>query len=167
LHNIVPRIINRSAELVSVSNLKPHPENARRGNLESIKNSIEYHGFYGYCVAEKNSGLILAGNHRFQAAVELGMMEVPVVWLDQPDVNEQRKILLADNKTNDDATYDTEALAQLLRELSATEQGIEGSGYDQDEMDELIVSLEPQLSGVATSDPNQIVCPHCGKGFTP
>jgi DNA modification methylase len=78
------------------------------------------------------------------AAVEAGAKSVPVIWVDVDDETAVR-VLLADNRTNDVASYDNAVLAEILSEL-ASGPGLEGTGYDGDDLDALIADLggEPQ-----------------------
>jgi len=123
-------------ELASIGAIRPHPRNPRQGDVGAIHTSIEQNGFFGACVAQKSTGYILAGNHRYKAAIEAGQQEVPVLWLDCDD-ERALKVLLSDNKTADEASYDRNELEALLCEL-ADGPGLEGSGFDGDELDEMI-----------------------------
>jgi ParB-like chromosome segregation protein Spo0J len=131
--------INETYEEVSLGALKSHPKNPRQGDVGAIYESIDANGFYGAVVAQKSTGHILAGNHRWMAAKEAGMVTVPVIWVDVDD-DRALRILLADNKTNDDASYDESALAAILADLANTSDLL-GTGYDGDDLDELIGSL--------------------------
>jgi ParB-like chromosome segregation protein Spo0J len=135
------RILNSEVELVSADDIRPHPRNPRHGNLEVIAESIAENGFYGFCVVQKSTGWILAGNHRFRAATEIcGFSEVPVVWIDCDDAT-AAKILVADNRTSDVAVYDNEQLTALLHEFSAGD-GLVGTGFDDDDLANLDATLE-------------------------
>jgi DNA modification methylase len=101
---------------------------------------IEENGWYGVIVAQRSSGRILAGNHRWRAAKAAGMSELPVAYLDVDDDRAER-ILLADNRSNDLASYDDHALADLLQTLTATDDGLLGTGYDGDDLDQLLRDL--------------------------
>jgi ParB-like chromosome segregation protein Spo0J len=105
----------------------------------AIYQSIEANGFYGAIVAQRSTGYILAGNHRYKAAVEAGAKSVPVIWVDVDDETAVR-VLLADNRTNDVASYDNAVLAEILTELAAG-PGLEGTGYDGDDLDQIIGDL--------------------------
>jgi len=129
-------------QVVPVDRIHPHPDNARKGNLDAIRESIRANGFYGACVVQRSTGRILVGNHRYVAAVEEGLADVPVVWVDKTD-DEARKLLLVDNRTTDLAVYDDAALAELLT-VVATDDDLFGSGYDDDDLDELLRSVDAQ-----------------------
>jgi DNA modification methylase len=133
----MPGIINETIEQVPIGDLQPHPRNPRRGDVGAIQASIGHHGFYGTVVAQRSTGRILAGNHRWLAAKAAGLTEVPVAWVDVDDEQAER-ILLVDNRANDLASYDDEALLELLRELQATDDGLAGTGFDDAAMDALL-----------------------------
>jgi hypothetical protein len=128
-------------ELVDVSTLELHPENARRGNLDRLEESIRTNGFYGALVVQKATRHIVVGNHRYQAAVNVGIEQIPVLWVDVDD-QQARKLLLVDNRSNDVASYDDDLLIDLLR-LTQAEGGLEGSGYNDIDLEDLERLLTP------------------------
>jgi ParB-like chromosome segregation protein Spo0J len=132
-------IRNEGYELVSVDALKRHPKNPRRGDVEAIASSIAHNGFYGAVVVQRSTGHILAGYHRYEAAKRAGATEVPVLWVDV-DNRTARRILLADNRTNDLASYDEIALAELL-DTARTEGDLAGTAYDGAAVDKLLEDL--------------------------
>ncbi len=147
------KIINQEIKETKVSELKVHPDNPRQGNVSDIARSIEINGFYGAIVAQKSTGFVLAGNHRLMAAKETGAKTIPVAWVDCDD-EEARRILLADNRLSDLATYDESILATLLEELAQTEIGLDGTGYDSDFLDELARSNLENEEGL--TDPDEV-----------
>lgn len=135
-------INSRFAAAVPVSELRPHPRNPRQGDIGAIHQSIEHNGFYGACVVQESSGFILAGNHRFQAALHAGAAAVPVIYVDCDDAVAVR-ILLADNRSNDLASYDMSALAELLECVRAEFGDYTGTLYDA----EAVRNLQKDLAG--------------------
>lgn len=134
------QIINNTSELAPLDAVRPHPKNPRQGDIGSIHESIQANGFYGTIIAQKSTGFILAGNHRWQAARQSGATEIPITWVDVDDDHALR-ILLADNRTNDLASYDDNALAEILKDLHAETGTLLGTGYDGDALDELLTDL--------------------------
>ena len=135
------KVTKQVYEIVPVDSLTIHPANPRRGDVGAIGESIEANGFYGAVIVQKSTGYVLAGNHRLLAAEEAGADSLPVIRVDVDDATATR-ILLADNRTNDVATYDQEALAALL--VSLSEAGaLTGSGYAANDVDALLRVLEP------------------------
>ena len=129
---------------VPVDSLKVHPRNPNQGDVGAILTSIEDNGWFGAVVAQRSTGYILAGNHRFQAAKLDGAEQIPVIWLDVDD-RAATKILLADNRLSELASRDQEALATLLTEL-AHDDDLGGTGYDGDDLDTLLEELGSALS---------------------
>jgi len=134
-----PRQINDGYEVLPLDAVKPHPRNPRRGDLDAIKASVDVNGFYGAVVANKRTGYILAGNHRWMAAKMLELPEIPVVWVDVGDAEEKR-ILAADNRTAELGGYDDAVLASLLQGLQ-DDGGLLGTGYAEEDLDDLLSGL--------------------------
>ena len=126
-------------ELIAIGKLKPHPANPRKGNVDAIVESIKVNGFYGSLVVQKSTMFILAGNHRWQAAKRVGMTSIPCMVIDVDDT-QAKKILLADNRTSDFATYDNEELTKLLREV-ISEETLAGTGFDAHDLDKLLADV--------------------------
>lgn len=76
---------------------------------------------------------ILAGNHTFKAAKQLGWETITATTVDVDD-QEAARIVAADNRTADLGGYDWQELAELLAPLPS----LEGTGYTEDELAELI-----------------------------
>ena len=134
-----PRQINDGYEVLPLDAVKPHPRNPRRGDLDAIKASVDVNGFYGAVVANKRTGYILAGNHRWMAAKMLELPEIPVVWVDVGEAEEKR-ILAADNRTAELGGYDDAVLASLLQGLQ-DDGGLLGTGYAEEDLDDLLSGL--------------------------
>lgn len=125
--------------LVPVGDLSLHPDNPRQGDIGAIATSIERNGWFGALVAQTGSGRVLVGNHRLQAARQLGIEELPVHWVDVDEVT-ARRILLADNRTSDLAAYnDTDLIALLQAQIQ--EDDLLGTGWDADDLDVLLAEI--------------------------
>ena len=144
--------IDQHYDIVNVDTIKTHPRNIRKGELQTIRQSIEQNGFYGACVVQKSTGLIIAGNHRYIAARAAGLTELPVISVDVTD-DEALRIMLVDNRSSDVSTNDDEALAALLLELSASDTGLNGTGFDDDSLNDLLAAIqESDESAVHATD---------------
>ena len=132
-----------------ISNFSTHPRNVRQGDVGAIVQSLEAHGQYRPIVVHKATNQILAGNHTFLAAKALGWDKIAATYVDCTEEQAMR-ILIADNRANDLATYDDTALADLLKDLAHGE-GLEGTLYDADDLDDLLFRLAGTLgAGHAT-----------------
>ena len=127
---------------VAVADLRPHPDNPRSGDVSAIRESIERNGLYRPIVVNRPGMEVLAGNHTLQAVKELGWSEIAATFV-EVDAEKARRILLVDNRSNDLAGYDTEALVDLLSELP----DLEGTGYDESTLGELLDELAPIVAG--------------------
>jgi ParB-like chromosome segregation protein Spo0J len=148
--------VNLTTETVPLDALTPHPRNVRQGDVGAISESLKAHGQYRPIVAQRSTGHILAGNHTFKAAQALGWSEIAVTFLDVSD-DQAVRIMLADNRTNDLATYDDAALVETLRELGETDDGLAGTLFDGDALDEIIADISPPPDDPPTT------CAACGQ----
>jgi DNA modification methylase len=122
---------------ISIDELQTHPSNVRQGDVGAICESLKAHGQYRPIVFQQSTKRILAGNHTYKAAKALGWQHIaatPIICDDQQAL----RILLADNKANDLATYDEPELIELLKQLVDTSEGLLGTLFDEDELDNLI-----------------------------
>lgn len=141
--------LEQEYEIVAVDDLKEHPQNPRRGDVEVIGESMDANGWYGVVVAQRSTGFILAGNHRYRVAKSKGAERVPVIWKEVDDQTALR-ILLADNKTADAGEYDEETLTELLSGLET----LEGTGYGLAALEGAEESLEGENgAGEGSEDP--------------
>lgn len=123
-------------EMVDVDAVQVHPKNPRKGDLAAIQLSLRTNGFYRPLIVQRSSGHILAGNHTYLAACELGFKVVPVCLIDVDDETASR-ILVVDNRSADLGTYDEELLVEILQSLPS----IEGTGYDEDSLGDLMDAI--------------------------
>jgi ParB-like chromosome segregation protein Spo0J len=147
-------------EMVATDKLTTHPDNPRRGDVEAVMSSIQANGFYGALVVQRSTSHVLAGNHRLRAARQLGMTEVPVVWVDCDD-DRARRILVVDNRSSDLARWDDEALAALLADMG----DLSGTLFKDDDLAKLVASMQGP-SEFLDIDPEALeisyCCPACG-----
>jgi ParB-like chromosome segregation protein Spo0J len=139
---------------VPIEQLAPFPGNARRGDLDALTASLEAHGQYRPVVARRTDGggEVLAGNHTLAAAKAMGWSHLAVSWIDVDD-DQAKRIVLVDNRTNDLAGYDDQALADLLQEVAADDRGLEGTGFDDPDLERLLESLAKDDEPPAPDDP--------------
>jgi ParB-like chromosome segregation protein Spo0J len=148
VHNQGNSVIRKELEhlAVSIDELQTHPSNVRQGDIGAICESLKAHGQYRTIVYQHSTKRILAGNHTYKAAKALGWTHIaatPVICDDQQAL----RILLADNKANDLATYDEAELIELLKQLADTDEGLLGTLFDGQELDDLISDDQQDQSG--------------------
>jgi len=130
--------------VVPIEGLVPYGKNPRRGDVDAIAESLTVNGQYKPIVVRAGSNEVLAGNHTLKAARQLGWDKIAVTFVDVDDDGAAR-IVLVDNRSNDLATYDEAALAELLSSLP----DLTGSGYGAVDLDELLEG------GSGSAEPNE------------
>lgn len=129
--------------LTPINQLRFFPGNARRGDIDTIAESLGRLGQYKPVVVNKGThapelaDTILAGNHTTMAAQRLGWDEVNVHWVDV-DADTAKRIVLVDNASSDKATYDVEELVNLATELP----DLDATGFTRDEIDKMLEALD-------------------------
>jgi hypothetical protein len=126
--------------LADIDSVIPWEGNPRSGDLDVLKASIIKNGFYQPIVVQRSTNIVLAGNHRRQALIELGATQIPVMYVDVDDVQATR-LALADNRTSDLAFYNDEALFELLEQLMSADN-LDGTGYDRNAYELLLQGVE-------------------------
>jgi site-specific DNA-methyltransferase (adenine-specific) len=66
------------------------------------------------------------------------------------------RILLMDNRANDLASYDDPALADILKQLMETEQRLEGTGFDPDDLEQLLRDIDAEQLPTVMGDPDDV-----------
>lgn len=154
-------VLDQRYELVPVDEVRMHPDNAKRSDVVTIAGSISRNGFYGALVAQRSTGYILVGNHRWLAAKEQGLDELPVLFVDV-DADEARRIMVADNRTSELGDFDE---AKLLALLQGFDGDLAGTGYTVDDVAKLLTEPEFLPDDTAQSrldERTPICCPSCG-----
>ena len=115
------------------------PGNAKQGDVQAIRESVEAHGQYRSLIVRSHDGhlTVLAGNHTLLAIRDLGhdAARCEIITCDDETAT---KINLADNKLASLGAYDSEALSALLTTLET----YEGTGYTDAEIGDLLDDLE-------------------------
>ena len=117
---------------VALNTLESYPTNPRRGDIEAIAQSLKAHGQYRPIVVQYGTNFILAGNHTYKAAKKLGWKKIKITYI-EVDEESARRIVLADNRLTDLATYNE----PLLKSLLTTLPELEGTGVTQAEVETL------------------------------
>ncbi len=126
-------------ELRPLSSIRPYDKNPRDNDaaVDAVAESIRRFGFRQPIVID-GEGVIICGHTRWKAAQKLGLTEVPVHVARDLTPEQIRAYRIADNKTNELATWDLELLPIELADLQGA--GIDWSllGFDQDELAKLM-----------------------------
>lgn len=125
-----------------ISNINPAPYNPRVDlqpgdpEYEKLKRSIQEFGYVQLLIWNERSGNLVGGHQGFKILVyELGQTEVDVSVVDLDDAQE-KALNIALNKIS--GAWDEERLALVLAELQESELDLTLSGFDNEEVSELL-----------------------------
>jgi ParB-like chromosome segregation protein Spo0J len=167
-----------------IDNLQPDPENARRGDVAAIRRSLNAFGQRKPVVVKKTgtdasgrpTGIVIAGNHTYAAAVELGWTEIAAIFTDD-DAMTARAYALADNRTGELASWDDDRLAEHLKSLNADGQvDMSTLGWTDAELARIVGDAAGALTDFREYDESidggpvagkLVTCPGCGEQFEP
>ena len=158
------QVIQQEYLLTPISELQEHPQNPNRGQTDAIRDSIEYNGFHGAILVQQQTGYIVAGNHRFRAAVAAGITEIPAFHAELSEEQAMR-IMLVDNRTRDLATSDDEQLIALLDKLKTDFNGIEGTGFKEDDLAALLDDMAREKQNERKEEKDQDKAPDPSEGL--
>jgi hypothetical protein len=119
-------------QLVPIDDVKPHPGNPRRGAVDEIANSMIRFGQLRPILLDAD-GTIIAGNHTWKAAKELGWSHIAAIPNDFSSPAEAAAYLLADNRLADLGDYERAELTNLLTEVEESGSW-DGTGYTPDDL---------------------------------
>lgn len=133
-------------EQVSIADIVPYEHNARNNKqaIDKVKESIRQFGFKVPIVLDKDN-IIVCGHTRYEAAIKLGMKEVPCIIADDLTDEQIRAYRLADNKVAEFSTWDFDVLKE---ELTIIDIDMSDFGFDTGFLDE-----EPSLDELEQEKP--------------
>lgn len=101
-----------------IGDIKPYPNNPRK-NDDAVAAVVESIKQCGYCapIVVDEDGVVLAGHTRLKALKKLGRTEAEVCVKTGMTEEQKKKYRLLDNKTNEFAEWDFDALADELDDL--------------------------------------------------
>jgi DNA modification methylase len=139
--------------LWNIERIKPYSNNPRVNDqaVEAVAASIREFGFRQPIVVDE-TGTIIVGHTRYEAALLLGMEKVPVHVAKDLTPAQIKAYRLADNKTAEIADWDHDRLVEELLELEKMAFDLDLVGFSPDEMQELCgTEIAPGLT-----DPDEI-----------
>ncbi len=128
-------------EFISVSELRPHPRNARTHSTQQIDQIVESYREFGAItpVVVDAQNTIVAGHARWQAAQRLELATLPCLRVGHLSDAQLRAFMIADNKIALNASWDEVLLAEGLKELQlmGPDFDLRLTGFSTAEIDEM------------------------------
>jgi DNA modification methylase len=160
-------------ETLRIADLTPDPQNARQHddkNLKAIMGSLKEFGQRKPIVINE-AGVIVAGNGTVEAAKRLGWLDIEVVRVPADWTQDQVKAFaLADNRTAELATWNSDVLNQQLDELEQAGFEVADWGFEtpevpivdvetfEDEVPDFLDLPETELGDVWKLGEHTLVC---------
>lgn len=137
---------NGEIRYMNPKDLIPWERNPRKHNMPQLRASIERFGFRNVIIVNERTNTIEAGHGRAQAAVELGITSVPVLFVDDDD-STAAAYAIADNRQTEIGGWDELALLPLLQELKLEgDDAMVGLGYSDLDIADLLRRVSPSES---------------------
>lgn len=119
-----------SSEMIELTELRPHPENAKTHTEQQvlqIANSIKRFGWTQPIVVDEQN-TILIGHGRARAARKLEEETVPVVRKSGLTEDQKRALLAVDNTTNLETGFDPQKMEAIYAKLAEVDFDMEAFG---------------------------------------
>lgn len=129
-----------TTELWDIDRPKDYPQNARNWTetaISKVAASIRLFGFRQPIVVDSEE-VIIIGHLRRAAARTIPLTQVPVHIARDLTPSQVRQLRLLDNRSHEEATWDTEVLARELKEIKELDADISLTGFDMREIDDLL-----------------------------
>ena len=123
---------------IEIDKIIPYINNPRKNlNVDKVASSIKEFGFQQPIVVDKTNTIVV-GHTRYEAAKKLGITKVPVQIADLSDT-QAKAYRIADNRLNQDASWDTKLLNIEFNDLLSKDYNLDSLGFTTDELDTLFL----------------------------
>jgi hypothetical protein len=159
---------SKDIKLVPIGDIKPWPKNRNKHSQEQIKRLvklIEYQGFRNPLVISNQSGYLVAGHGRLEAAAKLGMKQVPVIYQDFESEDQAYSYMVSDNAIAEWADLDLSSINNDIGDMGP-DFDIDLLGIKDFVVDAADKGFDPDED--EEKDPAKFVfmiCPHCEEKF--
>jgi DNA modification methylase len=125
-----------------ISRLQPYADNPRK-NDDAVPRMVEALREFGFRIPllVRGDGEVIDGHLRLKAALAMGLAEVPVITADDMTPEQIRALRLLINRSSSWADWDDELLLRELRALRACDFDLAFTGFDQGELDDLLMAM--------------------------
>ena len=128
---------------MEITKIIPYINNPRKNlNIDKVASSIKEFGFQQPILIDEEN-IIIVGHTRFEAAKKLGLEKVPVT-IAKLSKNQAKAYRIADNRLNQDASWDTKLLNLEFNDLIGDNYNLDHLGFTNDELDNLFLKDEKE-----------------------
>jgi len=149
--------------IMNPKNPNTHPAS----QIELLGKIISKTGWRGLITVSNQSGFIVKGHGRLEAAFKAGIEKAPVEYQDYESEAIEHADMVADNRLAELAVRDNDKLSDLLNDLKVLDIDMELTAYDLNEIDEITNPNMADPPGSGNDGPKEVECPQCGEIFIP
>ena len=125
---------------ININKIIPYHNNPRKNQaIDKVASSINEYGFQQPIVVDSNM-VVIVGHTRLLASKKLGLKKVPIAIADLSK-SQAKAYRLADNRTNEDSSWDEELLKGELLDLEGL---LSSTGFEDSELEKLLEEPEPE-----------------------
>ena len=162
LSHIVPELRDN---VLPVQSLKFDPQNVRvhdETNMTAVRNSLQRFGMRHAVIVRGEENIVIAGNARLQAAIDLGWEYVPVTYANDLSDSEATLLAITDNKTSDLGGWNEDLLSNVLKEIEDEDVSINDMcnlGWSDKELSDLgVLEITEAEIDTPESSPSESFC---------
>ena len=151
---------------IEIDKIIPYHNNPRKNlNVDKVASSISEFGFQQPIVVDKNF-IVIVGHTRLQASKKLGLKKVPVFIADLSE-NKAKAYRIADNRLNEDSSWDYDFLNVEMNVLSEGNFDLSKLGFTDEEIETILANqgdFEPtDIDDQSDIDEASERCETCGQ----
>ena len=125
---------------ININKIIPYHNNPRKNQaIDKVASSINEYGFQQPIVVDSNM-VVIVGHTRLLASKKLGLKKVPIAIADLSK-SQAKAYRLADNRTNEDSSWDEELLKGELLDLEGL---LSSTGFEDTELEKLLEEPKPE-----------------------
>jgi len=125
---------------INIDKIIPYHNNPRKNQaIDKVASSINEYGFQQPIVVDQNM-VVIVGHTRLLASKKLKLKKVPIAIADLTK-SQAKAYRLADNRTNEDSSWDEELLKGELLDLEGL---LNSTGFEDSELEKLLDDPEPE-----------------------
>ena len=125
---------------INIDKIIPYHNNPRKNQaIDKVASSINEYGFQQPIVVDSNM-VVIVGHTRLLASKKLGLKKVPIAIADLSK-SQAKAYRLADNRTNEDSSWDEELLKGELLDLEGL---LSSTGFEDTELEKLLEEPKPE-----------------------
>lgn len=149
----------KDIKLIPIGDLRPNPDNRNSHSNDQIDMLVKHYKEIGMrtpLIVSNQSGVIVAGNGRYAAAIKAGLKEVPVSYQDFDSFNQEYQFGIADNSLGLWSSLDLASINLDIQDLGPFDIDLLGI------KDFSIEPLDKYTEPKEKEEKKDKACPACG-----